>query len=176
MISPLGPKSPRVDPSAFVAGNAVIVGDVAVGRESSIWFGAVVRGDVGAIRIGRRTNIQDLCVLHVDSDFDLTVGDEVTVGHRAILHGCRIGHRVLVGMGAIVLNGAEVAEECIIGAGAVVTEGAKIPPRSLVLGVPGRVVRGLDASELERIRAASDVYVRGAAFYATTELAQRTTG
>ena len=170
MIASLGPKKPRIDSSCFIATTATVIGDVEVGRESSVWFGAVVRGDVGAIRVGRRTNIQDLCTLHVDADYDLLIGDEVTIGHRAIVHGCHIGDRVLVGMGAIIMNGARVAEECVIGAGAIVTERAAIPPHSLVLGVPGKVVRTLSGEEIRGIRESADVYAKGAALYRTTEL------
>lgn len=106
-----------------------------------------MRADVGLIRVGLRTNIQDLCVLHTESGGGLAIGDDVTVGHRAILHGCRIGNRVLVGMGATVMNNAEIGDECIIGAGALVTEGTVVPPRSLVLGVPARIKRELSADE-----------------------------
>jgi gamma-carbonic anhydrase len=170
MIASMGKTSPRIDKSCFIAATAAVIGDVVIGRESSVWFGAVVRGDINAIRIGRRTNVQDLCALHVDAGYDLRIGDEVTIGHRAVIHGCHIGDRVLVGMGAIVMNGAAVGEECVIGAGAIVTERAMISPRSLVLGVPGKVVRELTQEETRAIRESSDVYARGAAHYRTTEL------
>jgi carbonic anhydrase/acetyltransferase-like protein (isoleucine patch superfamily) len=171
MISSLGTATPRIDPGCFVAATATVLGDVEIGAESSVWFGAVVRGDINAIRIGRRTNVQDLCTLHVDAGYDLLIGDEVTIGHRAIVHGCHVGDRVLVGMGAILMNGARVGEECIIGAGAVVTEHAEIPRHSLVLGIPGKVVRTLAAEEVRGIRESADVYAKGAARYRTTELA-----
>jgi len=170
MITPIGPKTPAIDPSCFVATTSSVIGDVAVGKGSSIWFGAIARGDVGIIRIGRGTNIQDLCCLHVDAQYDLSIGDGVTVGHRAILHGCVVGNRVLIGMGAIVMNGATVGEECIIGAGALVTEGTTIPPRSLVLGVPGKIIRPLTKEEIASIDAAADVYAKGAASYAEAGL------
>jgi carbonic anhydrase/acetyltransferase-like protein (isoleucine patch superfamily) len=165
-----------IDAGCFVARNATVIGDVTMGEGSSIWFGAVVRGDINAIRIGRRSNIQDLSCLHVDAAFGLTVGDDVTVGHRAILHGCRLGDRVLIGMGAIVLNGAAIGDESIIGAGALVTEGARVPPRSLVLGVPGKVVRTLAPADVEKILESADHYAKGAQLYRTTSWQCTTAG
>jgi len=124
---------PRVEKNAFVEETAVVVGDVVIGAESSVWFLSVVRADVNFVKIGSRTNIQDLCVLHVTHDtHPLNIGDEVTVGHHVVLHGCTIKDRVLVGMGAILMDGVVIGEECIIGAGALITEGTVIPPRSLV--------------------------------------------
>jgi carbonic anhydrase/acetyltransferase-like protein (isoleucine patch superfamily) len=160
-------RTPRVGPGCFIAPGATLIGDVEVGEGAGIWFGAVVRGDVGRIRIGRRTNIQDLCVLHVEAGQDLEVGDDVTVGHRAILHGCRIASRVLIGMGSVIMNGATIGEGAMIGAGALVTEGTEIPPRSLVLGVPARVSRELSDSEeaaiaesATRYHAMAQMYIR----------------
>lgn len=125
----------------FVAENATVIGDIALAEGTSVWFGAVLRADKDRIVIGKDSNIQDNCVVHTSDGFPVTVGEEVSVGHGAILHGCTIGSRVLVGMGAIVLNGAKVGDGSILGAGTVVTEGATIPPGSLVLGVPGKVLK-----------------------------------
>ena len=137
-----------------------MIGDVEIGPGSSLWFGSVVRGDLHSIRIGARTNLQDLCVVHVTRDlFSTQLGDEITVGHRAVVHGCRIGDGALIGIGAIVLDGAEVGEEALIGAGAVVTPGTKIPPGALALGAPARVVRVLSAREREQQRARAHHYV-----------------
>lgn len=151
---------PRIDASAWIATNAVVVGDVTVGAESSIWFNAVVRGDVERIRIGARSNVQDNATIHVTTArFSTTIGDGVTIGHNAVVHGCVVEDDCLVGIGAIVLDGAIVRRESLIGAGAVVTPGTEIPPRSLVLGSPGRRVRELSADELARVCSAAATYV-----------------
>ena len=137
-----------------------MIGDVEIGPGSSLWFGSVVRADVHSIRIGARTNLQDLCVVHVTRHlFPTQLGDEITVGHRAVVHGCRIGDGALIGIGAIVLDGAEVGEEALIGAGAVVTPGAKIPAGALALGAPARVVRTLSSSERAEQRGRAHHYV-----------------
>jgi carbonic anhydrase/acetyltransferase-like protein (isoleucine patch superfamily) len=151
-----------IHPSVFLARGAVVLGDVTIGEQSSVWFNAVVRGDTEAICIGRRTNIQDGCILHADPGFPCTVGDEVTVGHGAIVHGATVGNRILIGMRAVVMNGAEVGDESVVGVGAVVTEGTKIPPGSLVLGMPGKVVRPVTPEDLARIRHAAEHYVAAA--------------
>src|SRR2546428_2394924 len=146
MIGALGDKVPAVDAPAFVVDSAVVVADVVVGPEASLWSHAVVRGDVERVRIGARTNIQDNATVHVTRDrWPTLVGEGVTVGHAAVLHGCTIGDHVLVGMGAIVLDGAEVAAECLVGAGALIAPRMTIPPRSLVIGSPARRVRELTA-------------------------------
>ena len=134
-------KRPRLDGSAFAADNATLIGDVTVGEDSSIWFGAVLRGDNEPIMIGRRTSIQDNATLHSDPGHALTVGDDVTVGHNAVVHGCTVRDGALIGMGAVVLDDAVVGEFSVVGAGAVVTAGTVIPPYSLALGVPAKVVR-----------------------------------
>ena len=149
----------KIDPSAFIAETATVMGDVTVGRESSIWYGAVVRGDTAPITIGERTNIQDGCIVHVAAGQPTTIGDGVTMGHGAIVHGATIGHNVIVAVRAVVLDGAVVGENSIIGAGSVVTEGTVIPPNSLVLGVPGRVVRPVSQEQAERIRSSARNYV-----------------
>jgi carbonic anhydrase/acetyltransferase-like protein (isoleucine patch superfamily) len=152
---------PRLDATAFVAPTASIVGDVTVGAESSIWYGAVLRGDVMPIRIGARTSIQDNTVVHATGGWcDAVVGDDCTVGHSVILHGCKVGSRVLVGMGSILLDEAEIGDEVMIGAGSLVTARARIPSGVLVHGRPAKVVRDLRPDELERILEASALYRR----------------
>jgi len=139
---------PRVHPTVFAADGARVVGDVVIGENSSLWFNSVVRGDVHWIRIGSRTNIQDNATIHVTHDMcPAILGDEVTVGHAAVLHGCRIGDRVLVGMSAVVMDRAEIGDECIIGAGALVTEGFRAPAGSLIIGAPAVVKRTLSAEQ-----------------------------
>lgn len=135
----------------FVAGNATVIGEVTVGKQVGIWFGAVIRADKDRIVIGDRSNIQDNCVVHTSKGFPVVIGNDVSVGHGAILHGCTIGNQVLVGMGAIIINGARVGEGSIIGAGAVITEGKDIPPNSVVIGVPGKIVRQTDNVQQQHI-------------------------
>ena len=135
----------------FVAGNATVIGDVTVGKQVGIWFGAVIRADRDRIVIGDRSNIQDNCVVHTSKGFPVTIGNDVSVGHGAILHGCTIGNRVLVGMGAIIINGARIGDGSIIGAGAVITEGKDIPPNSVVVGVPGKIVKLADQVQQQHI-------------------------
>ena len=138
----------NIPQAAFVAPNATVIGKVTAGQDIGIWYGAVIRADKDQVSVGARSNIQDNCVVHTSSGHPVTIGTDVSVGHGAILHGCAIQNRVLIGMGAIILNGAEIGEDCIIGAGALVSEGKKIPPRSLVLGVPGKVVRQVTDEEV----------------------------
>lgn len=157
---------PTVAPGAFIEATAVVIGDVVIGSESSVWFQAVVRGDVHHIRIGHRTNIQDLSLLHVTHDtHPLNLGDDITIGHHVVLHGCTIHNRVLVGMGAIIMDGVVIEEDCIIGAGALVTEGRTIPSNSLVLGSPARIKRTLTDEELQWIKDSAQNYVRYAQDY-----------
>ncbi|HUH78799.1 MAG TPA: gamma carbonic anhydrase family protein [Methanoregula sp.] len=143
----------------FVARNATVLGDVTFGRQVGIWFGAVIRADKDRIVIGDRSNIQDNCVVHTSKGYPVTIGTDVSVGHGAILHGCTVGDRVLVGMGAIVLNGARIGPGTVIGAGAVVTEGKEIPENSVVLGVPGKVARETDEAQRKAILANAAAYV-----------------
>ncbi len=159
----LGDKSP-VLPAGFcwVAETASVIGDVSLEEDASVWFGAVLRGDNEPIRIGRGSNIQDLCVLHTDPGFPLTIGADCTIGHRAILHGCTIGEQSLVGMGATVLNGARIGRNCLIGAAALITEGKEIPDGSLVVGAPGKVVRGLTEEEIAGLARSAERYVENA--------------
>src|ERR1700682_6053624 len=153
-------KEPRLGARVFVAENAVLIGDVEIGDDSSIWFGTVLRGDVHRIRIGARTNIQDNCVLHVTAGrWPVTRADEVPVGHGAIVHGCTVERGALIGMGSRVLDGAYVGELALVGAGALVTEGMQIPPRTLAVGVPARVKRELTADEIARLEQSWKHYV-----------------
>ena len=152
---------PLLHPTVFVDESAQVIGDVEIGEESSVWMHAVIRGDVNTIRIGQRTNVQDGTVIHVmHGTHPTTVGSDVTIGHRAIIHGCTVGDRVLVGMGAILLNGAAIGEDSIVGAGALVTEETVVPPRSLVLGAPARVRRALTDEEVQFVLASAANYVR----------------
>jgi len=151
---------PDLARAAFVAPGAAVIGDVVLGEDASIWYHTTVRGDVNRIRIGRRTNIQDGCVVHVDSGrFPTQVGDEVTVGHRVILHGCTVEDLSLIGMGAVLLNGVVVGRGSLVAAGAVVREGMRIPPGSLVVGVPAVVRKTLDASALDDFRGSAAHYI-----------------
>jgi carbonic anhydrase/acetyltransferase-like protein (isoleucine patch superfamily) len=160
MIRPYRGILPRIPESAFIDSSAQVIGDVEMGEESSAWMNVVIRGDVNWIRIGRRTNIQDGSIVHVMSGTHPTeVGDDVTVGHGVILHGCRVGHRCLIGMGAILLNGAEIGDESIVAAGTLVPEGVKIPARSLVVGSPGRVRRALTDRDVASIAGYAERYV-----------------
>ncbi|NLX50380.1 MAG: gamma carbonic anhydrase family protein [Methanospirillum sp.] len=149
----------------FIAPNATVLGDVALGDRVGIWFGAVVRADRDRVAIGADSNIQDNCVVHTTPGHPVIIGREVSVGHGAVLHGCTIGDRVLVGMGAIVLNGAVVSEDTVIGAGAVVTEGTAVPPGSVVIGVPGRVVKQTSDEQRAQIRRNAASYVELARRY-----------
>ncbi|MDR3402416.1 MAG: gamma carbonic anhydrase family protein [Chthoniobacter sp.] len=151
--------SPQIHPAAFVAPGADIIGDVTLAEESSVWFQTVLRGDINRIVIGPRSNVQDGAVVHLADDYGTYVGELVTVGHKAILHACTVADEVLVGMGAIVLDGAEIGARSIIGAGALVTGGKKIPPGSLVLGSPAKVVRTLSLEEQAGIRVWAEKYV-----------------
>ncbi len=163
LIRPYGGKTPRLHGSVFVAETAVVIGDVEIGPDSSVWFGSVVRGDIHAIRIGARTNIQDQSMIHVTGGTHPTsVGDDVTVGHRVTLHGCTIKDRCLVGMGAIVLDGAVVGEDSLVGAGAVVPPGMVIPPGKLALGAPARVKRDLTPAEIASLLTSAAGYVQRA--------------
>ena len=166
MIRPYQGVRPTIAESAFIEETAAVIGDVAIGEDSSVWFNTVIRGDVHFIRIGNRTNIQDLCVVHVSHDTYATVlGDDVTVGHHVVLHGCTIKDRVLIGMGAIIMDGAVIGEDCVVGAGALVTEQTVVPPKSLVLGAPAKVKRAVTDKELAWIRESAHNYVRYAKQY-----------
>ena len=153
---------PEIDESVFVAESADIIGDVKIGKNSSIWYNTVLRGDEHAIRIGENTNIQDGTVIHVGWDVDTVIGDNVTVGHNALVHGWKIGNNSLVGMGAIVLNGAEIGEYCMIAAGALVTQNKKFPDGVLIMGSPAKVVRELTDEEKQSLIKSADDYYKNA--------------
>lgn len=158
---------PELGENCWVAEDAVVVGQVSLGRNTSIWFGTVVRGDSDRILIGENTNVQDGCVLHTDEGITLSIGANVTVGHMAMLHGCTIGNGSLIGIGAVILNGAEIGENCIIGANTLIPEGKRIPARSLVMGSPGRIVRELSDEEVKKLLTSAAHYVRNAKRFAT---------
>lgn len=158
-------KTPRLGRGVYVARSAVVVGDVTLGDHSSVWYGAVLRGDINCIHVGHHTNIQDNSVLHLADDYPCVIGDYVTVGHSAVVHACTVGDDVLVGMGAIVLDGAVIGRQCLIGAGALVAQRAQIPEGSLVLGSPARVVRPLSVEEKESLRHSALKYAENAAYH-----------
>ena len=160
---------PRIHPTAFVAANATVIGDVSLGEKASVWYGAVLRGDINRIEIGPRSNLQDGVIVHVADEFPAIVGELVTVGHAAIIHACTVGDEVLVGMGAILLDGAEIGARSIIGANTLVTLGMKVPPGSLVLGSPGKVVRQLSRAEQTGIKRWARKYVETAQRYRSAE-------
>lgn len=151
---------PKIHETAFIAPSADLVGEVEIGSQSSVWFQCVIRGDVNWIKIGNRTNIQDHSMLHVTRrKSPLKIGDDVTVGHRVMLHGCTVGNRVLIGMGAIIMDDAEIGDDCIVGAGALVTKGTKVPPRSMVVGMPAKVTRELKPEEIAFLLESANNYV-----------------
>ena len=151
-------KTPRIAPTAFVAYNATVAGDVTLGEQTGVFFGAVIRAEHDAITVGDGTNVQDCCVLHCDAGYPVSIGRDCTIGHGAIIHGCTIGDNTLIGMGAIVLNGAKIGSNCIIGAGALVTGGTVIPDGSLVVGSPAKVKRPVTDAEIESNRASAASY------------------
>lgn len=152
---------PRVHPTAYIDSSAQVIGDVEVGEESSVWMGVVIRGDVHSIRVGRRTNVQDVTVVHaMKGTHPTAVGDEVTIGHAAVIHGCTIESQCLIGMGAILLNGVTIGSGTIVAAGALLPEGMQVPPRSLVMGSPGRIKRALSDAEVAGIREYAERYVQ----------------
>ncbi|WP_334151133.1 gamma carbonic anhydrase family protein [Hyphomicrobium sp.] len=153
------PSTPA-DGSFWVAPNAVVLGKVVIETDASVWFGAVLRGDNEPIRVGARSNVQDGCVLHTDPGFPLEIGEDCTVGHMVMLHGCTIGRGSLIGIGSIIMNGAKIGEECLIGANTLIPEGKVIPPRSMVLGSPGKIVRELSDEDARRFGGAAGRYVK----------------
>lgn len=157
----------------FIADTATVVGDVKLGKNTSVWFSAVVRGDLAPIVIGDHSNVQDCCVIHVSPDRGVKIGDYVTIGHGAVLHSCDVGNNVLIGMNATVLHNAEIGDNCIIAAGAVVTPGMKVPQNSLVMGVPGKIVRELTEEEKEAIRENAELYARSARDYLAKKFKQK---
>ncbi|TWU24059.1 2,3,4,5-tetrahydropyridine-2,6-dicarboxylate N-acetyltransferase [Novipirellula galeiformis] len=155
----------KIDPSAFVADNVTICGDVTIGESSSVWFGSVVRGDTEFVRIGKRTNIQDLSLLHTDHDAPCQIGDDVTVGHSAVVHGATVEDGALIGIRAVVLSRAKIGAGAIVAAGAVVTEGAVIPPGKLAVGVPAKVIADVTPEQRQRLIETAQHYVDSAAVY-----------
>lgn len=149
----------------WVAPDAQLIGKIRIRKDSSVWFGAVLRGDNELIDLGARSNVQDGAILHTDPGFPLEIGEDCTIGHRAVLHGCTIGDGTLIGMGAIVMNGARVGEGSLVGAGALVTEGKSFPPRSMILGSPAKLVKTLSEEESERLKASAQRYVQNAIRY-----------
>ena len=162
MLYKLGDKAPVVEESAWIAPGCHVIGEVILAACTSVWFGSVLRGDNELITVGERSNIQENCVLHTDIGIPLTVGVGCTIGHKVMLHGCTIGDNSLIGIGATILNGAVIGKNCLIGAGALITEGIIIPDGSLVMGVPGRVVRELDATNIASLRSSADQYSENA--------------
>ncbi|HCU25938.1 MAG TPA: gamma carbonic anhydrase family protein [Deltaproteobacteria bacterium] len=166
MLHPYQDKWPQLGEEVFLAEGSQVIGDVEIGDGSSIWFNTVLRGDVFPIRIGKKTNIQDNSVIHVTVGMhSAVIEDEVTVGHRVILHGCRVKRRALIGMGSVLLDGAEIGEESLIGAGSLVTPGTVIPPRSLALGSPCRVIRPLREEEIQKLLVSAEHYCELARSY-----------
>ncbi len=153
---------PRVADSAWVADSAQVMGNVVLGEDSSIWFGTVIRGDTETITVGRGSNIQDASVLHADIGKPLTIGENVTVGHQVMLHGCTIGDESLIGIGAIVLNGAKIGRHCLVGAGALVTEGKEFPDGSMIIGSPAKAVRQLTPEQIEGLKLSAQHYMDNA--------------
>jgi carbonic anhydrase/acetyltransferase-like protein (isoleucine patch superfamily) len=164
-VIPFGGVTPKIDSSAFVAEGACIIGNVELARDTSVWFNAVLRGDINAIRIGERSNIQDGCIFHVTNELAVEIGRDVTVGHGAIVHGCRIDDGALIGMGAVVLDRAHVGTQALVAAGAVVREGFEVPPGTLVGGVPAKVLRALTDAEKSALLESAAHYMDYAAAF-----------
>jgi len=158
----LGALAPRIADTAWVADSAVVIGNVALAEEASIWFGATLRGDTETLTIGRRSNVQDGSVLHADEGFPLVLGEGVTVGHQAMLHGCSVGDGSLIGIQSVILNGARIGRNCLVGAGSLVTEGKEFPDGSMIMGRPAKVVRPLTDEQIEGLKAIAVHYVENA--------------
>jgi carbonic anhydrase/acetyltransferase-like protein (isoleucine patch superfamily) len=165
MLYALDGIEPEIDPTAWIAPTAVVLGRCRMAARSSLWFGAVVRGDNELITLGEGSNVQENCVLHTDPGYPLTIGPEVTVGHLAMLHGCEIGEGSLVGIGATILNGVRIGKRCLIGAHALIPEGREIPDDSLVMGSPGKIVRAVTDEQAARVRAGTQNYIERAQTY-----------
>ena len=163
----LDDRQPEVAEDAWIAPGSHVIGDVVVSPRASIWFGSTLRGDNERITVGAGSNIQENCVLHTDMGFPLVIGDGCTIGHKAMLHGCIIGENTLIGMGATVLNGAKIGRNCLIGAGSLITEGKEIPDGSLVMGMPGKVVRSLDEAAIRSLAKSALHYQENAARFRT---------
>jgi carbonic anhydrase/acetyltransferase-like protein (isoleucine patch superfamily) len=164
-IYALGELTPSLEPSSWVADSAQVIGAVTLGADTSVWFNTVLRGDTSTLTIGRGSNIQDNATLHADAGFPLVVGENVTVGHQAVLHGCTVGEGSLIGIQAVVLNGAKIGKHCLVGAGSLVTEGKEFPDGSLIMGSPAKVVRPLTPEQIEGLRQSAKHYVNNAQRY-----------
>ncbi|MEI8284251.1 MAG: gamma carbonic anhydrase family protein [bacterium] len=162
-------RKPDIAAAAFVATDAQIIGDVRLGKDSSVFYGAVLRGDIESIHIGEATNVQDGCIIHLADDLGARLGAWCTIGHAAIIHACTVGDECLVGMKAVILDGAEIGDQCLIAAGALVTQRMKIPPRSMVMGTPAKVVRTLNAAEIVALRQSAEKYKIVAAAHAALQ-------
>ena len=156
---------PTVHPSAWVADNAKVIGDVTLAEDTSVWYGVVIRGDTSTITVGKGSNIQDNSVLHADIGMPLVIGEGVTVGHQVLLHGCTVGNNSLIGIGAIVLNGAKIGNNCLVGAGALVTEGKEFPDGSMIIGSPAKAVRMLSPEQIEGLKMSAHHYINNANRY-----------
>ncbi len=159
MIVKFKEKEPDIAMDTFIAENASVIGDVSIGEGSSVWFGAVLRGDIAGIRIGKRSNVQDNAVVHVDTNTPTIIGDDVTIGHSAVVHACKIGNGCLIGMGAVILSNAIIGDESVVGAGAIVTENKEFPPRSLIIGAPAKIIRTLTDEDIKRVKENAAHYV-----------------
>lgn len=160
--------SVQIEGEVFIAPTATLIGNVLLKDKSSVWWGAVLRGDYERITVGERTNIQDNCIVHMDADFPVTLGNQVTVGHKAVLHGCTIGNNALIGINSVIMNDVVIGDDCLIGSNTLLTEGKQIPPRSLVVGSPGKIIRELSDEEVAEITEFSDRYVRNSKRYRET--------
>ncbi|GGY76175.1 gamma carbonic anhydrase family protein [Pseudoduganella plicata] len=166
-IYQLGEHVPEIDDSAFVADSATVIGKVTLHPNSSVWFGATIRGDNERITIGTNSNVQEGTVMHTDIGHPLTIGADVTIGHQAMLHGCTVGDGALIGIQAVILNGAKIGRGCLVGAGALVTEGKEFPDNMLIIGSPAKAVRALTAEEVARLKGSADSYVQRARLFKT---------
>jgi carbonic anhydrase/acetyltransferase-like protein (isoleucine patch superfamily) len=160
-------QAPRIGDGAWVADSAQVIGKVVLGENASVWFGAVLRGDNETLTVGRNSNVQDMSVLHSDNGSPLTLGDNVTVGHQVMLHGCTVGDNSLIGIQSVILNNARIGRNSIVGAGSVVTEGKEFPDNSLIIGAPAKVVRTLDDAAVLKLRQSADNYVANSRRFAT---------
>uniref|UniRef100_A0A7V4E3T2 Gamma carbonic anhydrase family protein n=1 Tax=candidate division WOR-3 bacterium TaxID=2052148 RepID=A0A7V4E3T2_UNCW3 len=170
MIKEFLNKKPKIDDSVYISKGAIIIGDVEIGKGSSVWFGTIIRGDTEKIKIGEYTNLQDYVVVHTDKSFLLEIGNYVTVGHRAIIHGCKINDYVMIGMGAIILNGAVINKNVIVAAGSVVKENFVVPENTLVAGIPAEIKRELSEKDIQMIKKASEHYYQLAKIYKNYEI------
>ncbi|SEL53674.1 Carbonic anhydrase or acetyltransferase, isoleucine patch superfamily [Colwellia chukchiensis] len=168
MIYRLADISPTLHDNNFIAPNATIIGDLVLGEHASVWFNVVIRADMAKITIGENTNIQDGSILHVDADYPMTIGRDVTIGHKVMLHGCTIGDNTLVGMNAVILNGAKIGKNCLIGANSLVTENMQVPDGHLVLGSPAKVIKALDESTRAQFQQSAAHYVENGQRYLQT--------